>query len=265
MYVGDIIFFFTQLSKRETRLLISPTSLAELGRRHVKKIHTNICFIQHHGESSPHQPGYHSLTGWFYITIEPDANHDYYGLWGQFLHGLFLKMMYATFIVSSNGPGDVSSRLLLLELFWCHILPPNFLAERHTKVAINSVSPSLPLSPIRLQPCLKAQTIEQWPSHAQGGCIAWIAMSSPTGTEQPHKRTFTACSICAHIFGKHPFIYIHVLVCFTVEWEIVISQSYVSGRRLLVLPMGGHDGVDATYSLTSYSCSSYSWCGHTKR
>jgi hypothetical protein len=66
-----------QLSKRETRLPISTTPLAELGRSHVKKFHTNICFIQHHGESSRHQPGYHGLAGWFHITIEPDANHEY--------------------------------------------------------------------------------------------------------------------------------------------------------------------------------------------
>jgi hypothetical protein len=49
-------------------LPISPTLLAELGRRHVKKFHTNICFVQHRGESNPHQPGYHGLTGWFHIN-----------------------------------------------------------------------------------------------------------------------------------------------------------------------------------------------------
>jgi hypothetical protein len=69
--------FFMQLSKREMRLLISPTSLAELGRSHVEKLHTNICFVQHHGESSPHQSGYYSLAGWFHITIEPNANREY--------------------------------------------------------------------------------------------------------------------------------------------------------------------------------------------
>jgi hypothetical protein len=37
--------------------LISPTSLAELGRSHVKKFYTNIYFVQHHGESSPQQVG----------------------------------------------------------------------------------------------------------------------------------------------------------------------------------------------------------------
>jgi hypothetical protein len=56
---------------------ISPTSLAELGRCHVKKFHINVCFVQHYGESSLHQPGYHGLAGWFHITIEPDTKHEY--------------------------------------------------------------------------------------------------------------------------------------------------------------------------------------------
>jgi hypothetical protein len=59
------------------RLLISPTSLTELRRSHAKKFYTNIYFIQHHGESSPHQSGYHGLAGWFHITIEPSASHEY--------------------------------------------------------------------------------------------------------------------------------------------------------------------------------------------
>jgi hypothetical protein len=50
-------FFFMQLSKRKTRLPISPTSHAEHGRSKVKLFHTNVCFVQHSGESSPHQPG----------------------------------------------------------------------------------------------------------------------------------------------------------------------------------------------------------------
>jgi hypothetical protein len=33
-------------------------------------------------------------------------------LCGQFLHGLFFKMICATLIISSNGPGDVSARLM---------------------------------------------------------------------------------------------------------------------------------------------------------
>jgi hypothetical protein len=59
------------------RLLISPTSLAELGRIHVKKFCTNIYSVQHHGESSPHQSGCHGLAGWIHITIEPGANREY--------------------------------------------------------------------------------------------------------------------------------------------------------------------------------------------
>jgi hypothetical protein len=81
------------------------------------------------------------------------------GLWGQFLHGLFFKMIYVTLIVSSNKPGDISSHPFLPGLFWCHFLPPNFLTRRvyypnchHTKVAIHSISLSLPLSPLRQQP-----------------------------------------------------------------------------------------------------------------
>jgi hypothetical protein len=69
-----------QLSKRETHLLISPTLFTKLGRSHVKKFHTNIYFIQHHEESSPHQSGYHGHVGWFHITIEPDVNREYSGL-----------------------------------------------------------------------------------------------------------------------------------------------------------------------------------------
>jgi hypothetical protein len=77
------------------------------------------------------------------------------------MHDLFLKMIYVTFIVSSNGAGDVSSCPLLPELFWHLFLPPNFLAGHHTKVANHFVSLSLPLSRLRQQPCLQAQTTEQ--------------------------------------------------------------------------------------------------------
>jgi hypothetical protein len=63
-----------QLSKREIHLPISLTSLAKLGRSHVKKFHINMCFVQHRGKSSPHQPGYNSLASRFHIIIEPDAN-----------------------------------------------------------------------------------------------------------------------------------------------------------------------------------------------
>jgi hypothetical protein len=56
-------------------LPISPTPLTELGRSHVKKFHTNIYFVQHYGEISPHQPEYHDVAGWFNVIIEPDADH----------------------------------------------------------------------------------------------------------------------------------------------------------------------------------------------
>jgi hypothetical protein len=112
----------------------------------------------------------------------------------------FFKMIYVTLIVSSNGPGDISSCPLLPRLFWRHFLPSNFLVGRHTKVAIHYIYLSLLLSTLRQQPCLKAQTTEQWSSHAQGGCIARITTSLPTRTEQPHKRTFTACSTSAPTF-----------------------------------------------------------------
>jgi hypothetical protein len=91
VFLWETSSFFMQLSKMEMRLPISPTLLAELGRSHVKNFYTNIYFVQHRGESSPHQSGYHILAGWFHITIEPDANREYSGLWGQFLHNLFFK------------------------------------------------------------------------------------------------------------------------------------------------------------------------------
>jgi hypothetical protein len=78
--MGDILSFFIQLSKREMHLSISPTSIVELWRRHVKKFHVNIYFVQHCGESSPHQPPYHDFAGWFHITKEPDANREYSAL-----------------------------------------------------------------------------------------------------------------------------------------------------------------------------------------
>jgi hypothetical protein len=57
------------------RLPISPTLLTKLSRSHVKKFHTNISFIQHLGEISPHQPRDHGVAEWFNVTIEPNANH----------------------------------------------------------------------------------------------------------------------------------------------------------------------------------------------
>jgi hypothetical protein len=143
------------------RLPISPTSLAELGRSHVKKFHTIISFIQHHGEISPHQPGYHSVARWFNVTIEPDANCWYSWLVKSISQRFFLNDVYLTLIVSSNMPGDVNKCSLLPGLFGRQLLPPNFWAWHHTTVVIHSISLSLPVSPFRQQPCLKAQTTEQ--------------------------------------------------------------------------------------------------------
>jgi hypothetical protein len=128
-----------------------PTSLAKLGRSHVKKFHTNIYFIQHCGESSPHQPWYQGLTGWFDITKEPDAYREYSCLVRSVsLRFVFLNV-YAIFVLSSNGSDDISRPLLLRittmiipRVFWHQFCCQNFVFERHTKVAINS----LPLSPL---------------------------------------------------------------------------------------------------------------------
>jgi hypothetical protein len=74
-----------------------------------------------------------------------------------------------------------------------------------------------------------------------------------------HTREPSPCVLqVSLLFGKHPFIYMHVLVCFTVECETVCSQSCALCHRLPVLPMGGHDGANAIYSFTSCSCSSCS-------
>jgi hypothetical protein len=64
-------------------------------------------------------------------------------------------MLYVTLNISSNGSGNISSRPLLLRItsmviprvFWCHFCRKNFVAGRHTKVAIHSLSLSLSLPP----------------------------------------------------------------------------------------------------------------------
>jgi hypothetical protein len=73
------------------RLHVCPISLTELERSHVKKFHTNIYFVQHRGESSPHQAGYHDLAGWFHITIEPNAYREYSWLVRLVCPQIFLK------------------------------------------------------------------------------------------------------------------------------------------------------------------------------
>jgi hypothetical protein len=93
-------------------------------------------------------------------------------------------------------------------------------------------------------------------------CPRQLELSNHTREPSPHVLQVPL------IFGKLTLIYLHVYVCFMVECETVCSQSCVSGWRFSVLPMGGYDGVDATYScssFTSYSCSSCSCSGYAKR
>jgi hypothetical protein len=137
--------FFMQLSKRKMCLQIGPTSLTELGRSNVKKFHTNIYFLQDRGESSLHQPGYHSLASWFNITIEPNENCEYSWLVRSVSTLFVFKMIYVTLIISSNGPGDISYHPLLPGLFWRQ----TFWLGGHTKVVIHSITLSHPLSTLR--------------------------------------------------------------------------------------------------------------------
>jgi hypothetical protein len=112
---------------------------------------------------------------------------------------------------------------------------------------------------------LKQQS-NDYPTRKEGvlpelSCPLQLESSNNTGEHSP-------CVLKVPLlFGKHPLIYMHILVCFVVECEIVCSQSCISGRRLPVLPMGGHDGADATYfysSFASYSCSSCFRCGRAE-
>jgi hypothetical protein len=164
-------------------------------------------------------------------------------------------MINVTLIVSSNGPRDVSSRPLLPGLFLHHFLLPNFLPGRHTKVVIHSISLSLPLGSSHVSK-LKQQSKDH-PTHKEG---VLPELPCPRQLEPSH-HTREPSPRVLHVpllFDKHHFIYMHVLVCFAVECKTMCSQSSASCRRLPVLPMGGHDGVDATYSFASYSCSSCS-------
>jgi hypothetical protein len=65
------------IAHEQPRLHVCPTSLAEIGISHVKTFYTNFGIVQRHGQSSPHQPGYQGVVGWFDITIEPDAYPEY--------------------------------------------------------------------------------------------------------------------------------------------------------------------------------------------
>jgi hypothetical protein len=157
-------------------LPISFTSFTEFGRRHVKMFYASICFIQYLGESSPHQPGYHSLAGLFNITIESNANLEYsWHVRSVSPWFVFLKWYMLLWLLVATG------LVTYLDYFGAIFYCQTFLLCDHTKVVIHSISLSLPRSPLRQKSCLKAQ----------------IIMSSPTGTEQPHKRTFTVCSTSA--------------------------------------------------------------------
>jgi hypothetical protein len=157
-----------------------------------------------------------------------------------------------------------SQKWSYIECFSVIFCCQNFTAGRHTKVAIHSLSFSL-----SQLPCLKVQIAEQWSSHAQGGCIARIAMhvlanwNWATIQENLH-----------HVFYKFPYFSVSILsyTCIfafaLVEYETMCSQSCVSCWSLSVLPMWGHDGEDVTYScssFTSYNCSSCFWSGHADR
>jgi hypothetical protein len=129
------------------------------------------------------------IASWFHITIEPDAYREYSWL---------VRSISPWFIWSLVAMGLVTSppTRCYLECFGAKF----FGWASHKSSHPFCLSLSLSLSPLRQQPCLKAQTTEQCPSQVQGGRITRITMSSPTGTEQPHKRTFTTCSISAPTF-----------------------------------------------------------------
>jgi hypothetical protein len=155
-------------------------------------------FIQRRGESSPHQPGYHGIycwlvsynnrtwcISWVFLACEVNFSMIYYFKWYMLLWSLV-----AMGLVTSPPTR------CYLECFGAKF----FGWASHKSSHPFCLSLSLSLSPLRQQPCLKAQTTEQCPSQVQGGRITRITMSSPTGTEQPHKRTFTTCSISAPTF-----------------------------------------------------------------
>jgi hypothetical protein len=132
-------------------------------------------------------------------------------------------MIYVPLIISSNGSGDVFSRLLLPGLFWHHFLASNILSGRHTKVAIHSISlcslrlsiGSSHVSKLKQQtnghPTWKDGVLPQLPCPHQ--------LEPSKHTREPSPRVLQV----PLLFGKHPFIYMHVLVCFMVECETVCN------------------------------------------
>jgi hypothetical protein len=108
-------------------------------------------------------------------------------------------MLYVTLIISSNRHGDLSSHPLILRIramvisgvLWCYFLPTKFCGCAPHK-SRHPFSPSLPLSPLRQLSCLKAQTIEQWPSHTKESvlpelpCPHQLEPSNHTREPSPH-------------------------------------------------------------------------------
>jgi hypothetical protein len=133
------------------------------------------------------------------------------GLRGQFLYGLFFEMLYATLIVSSDGPGDVSSSplqlriitMVILGVFWHYFLPPKFCGRAPHK---SSHPFSRSLSHLRQLPCLKSQITRK----------VLPELPCPHELEPSnHSREPSPCVLqVSLLFGKHPFIYMHVCICF---------------------------------------------------
>jgi hypothetical protein len=130
-------------------------------------------------------------------------------------------MIYVTWIISSNVPGDVSSRPLL------PFLPPKFLAGRHTIVAIHSIpSPSLYL-PLGSNHVSKLKQKSNGHSTCKEGVLPRLTcprqLEPSNYTREPSTRVLQV----PLLFSKHPLIYMHVCICFTVECESVCSQPFV--------------------------------------
>jgi hypothetical protein len=95
-----------------------------------------------------HQPGYRGVARWFHITLEPDVYPQYCWLVNVTFYAVCFFNVYITVILNSNEPDDITSRPLLLRIttivipgvFWCHFCCQNFVAKRHTKVVIHSLS-----------------------------------------------------------------------------------------------------------------------------
>jgi hypothetical protein len=146
------------------------------------------------------------------------------------------------------------------EVFWCR---QNFVDGLDTKVVIHSASLSLPLSLSLFLSLLDSYHVSKLKQQRNGPptCKESVLpeLSYPCQLEPSNQTRESSPRVLQVplLFGKNHFI--HVCVYFSWVWDY---KSCVSGWRLSVLPMGGHDGVDATYSYSSfgsYKCSTYSW------